>query len=432
MQEVVPVINSLSYSLAFVILLSTFITRSRERWVVGFIVVLAADLWLAENIKFQTTILLIPTSAAVFWSKSIGKHQVGHYVYRCMTAVYIIWIMALLFASPFMILLPEFQSRKAFSLLMAMFIPICAEIMKKHKKRTSKLFILEHGTVCSMSIQLIVISFFNFLMPVIGIQDARISGAVILSVISVLILVSMLHHVITTETIRARGLSITNKQAMDYCRLVQDKYEAVITAMHYLPKLYGTLQIYIQKQDFDGLQAHFSQHVAPILDEYILERSRLDNISNEQIRNLVQITFGQVNMMMRHIRSELRIDGEISIPKKLSMLVFETMSNLIDNALQHIKLQRQGYFKLEFILEDKCLIINVINSLSDGQSVNEMYNDKITQSARGFGLRRVCQIACTTSDIELFTYIKGELEGMMLLTQGIKIWLGDIENESDI
>jgi hypothetical protein len=194
--------------------------------------------------------------------------------------------------------------------------------------------------------------------------------------------------------------------------------------MHYLPKLYATMQLYIHKHDYDGMQNYFSKHVAPVFDRNTCEDSRLESIEDEQLRNLVQITFGQLGMTMRHVSPELSIDGIISIPSGLSMLVFEIMSNLIDNALQHIKFQQRGFFRLTFTADDVCLIISITNSLTEDKTISALLSGR-TLMGRGFGLRRVRQVAINAPKIELYTYKRGQFEGMPLLTQLIKIRLGD-------
>lgn len=428
-ENLISIVNSMAYALSLVLLLSTFLKRSRTRYIVAYLIILAADLWFAHTVKFQSTILLIPVSAAAFWTRPDGKEKIVRHIYKCMTAVYIIWIMTMLFASPFMILTPNFHNGTAYNLLLAAMIPLCAAILKRKRKRTISLFLLEYGAGYSIAIELVALLFFNLLMPFIGIQDIRIMGMVLLSISVVLLSVSMLHNRLTTEAVKARELAATNKQAAEYCSQIQDKYEAVMTVMHYLPKLYATLQTYIQKGDYGGLQAYFTKHVSPVFDGCILERYSLENIEDEQLRNLVQITFGQIGMTMNQIMPELRIDGTIRVPEKLSILVFETVSNLIDNALKHLKDQRQGYFKLAFAADDKSLIISVTNSLADNKSINELYNGRKKQTGRGLGLRRVRQIAIGTPEMELYTYKRGQFEGMPLLTQEIKIRLGDRDDE---
>ena len=139
----------------------------------------------------------------------------------------------------------------------------------------------------------------------------------------------------------------------------------------------------------------------------------------------MQITFGQIGMTMRHVTPELRVDGKIHIPQMLSVLIFEIMSNLIDNALQHIKHQRRGYFKMCFTPDDDCLMISVTNSLAHDKRFDVMFSGKVTQAGRGFGLRRVRQIAVDAPQVELYTHKRGQFEGMPLLTQEIKIRFGD-------
>ena len=271
----IPVINSASYSLALVLLLSTFINRSRSRWVVAYLTLLTIDLLLSGTVQYQTTILLAPISAAALWNKVSSRQEVFRHVYKCMTAVYIIWLMTMLLVSPLMILYPDFQSSTALNLWIAAMLPACAAILKKYKELTARFFILEYGIGYSIAIQLIVLLFFNLALPSIGVGDMRVMGMISLSIIAVLLSVSLLHNRLTAETLKARELFIINQQAKEYCRQVQDKYEAVMTVMHYLPKLYATLQAYIQKQDYDGLQAYFSKHIAPELDKYICEHMML-------------------------------------------------------------------------------------------------------------------------------------------------------------
>ena len=420
-----PVINSASYSLSLVLLLSTFMRRSRSRWVVVYIALLSVDLILSGTIQYQTTILLAPISAAVLWNKVNGKEAILRHIYKCMTAVYIIWLLTMLLVSPLMILAPDFQRSTVLNLWIAAMLPVFAAALKRNKKLTTRLCILEYGIGYSIAIQLIVLLFFNFALPFIGIGDMRVMGVISLSIIAVLLSVSLLHNRLTAETLKARELFIVNQQAREYCRQVQDKYEAIMTVMHYLPKLYATLQAYIQKQDYDGLQAYFSKHIAPELDKYICEHSNLEDIEDEQLRNLVQITFGQIGMTMRYVTPELRIDGKIHIPQKLSMPVFEIMSNLIDNALQHIKYQRRGYLKMRFTPDDACLMISVTNSLAGHEAADSVFTGEATQPGCGYGLRRVRQIAVDAPQVELYTHKRGQFEGMPLLTQEIKIWLGD-------
>jgi len=242
----------------------------------------------------------------------------------------------------------------------------------------------------------------------------------------------MLHNRLTKEAVRANELAAINQQAEEYCRQMQDEHEAVMTAMHYLPKLFATLQTYIQKHDYEGLKSYFTKHVSPVFDQCICERHNLQNIEDEQIRNLVQITFGQIGMTMRDVTSELRVDDKINVPQNLSMIMFEIMSNLIDNALRHLKDQQTGYFRMELTGDNSFLMMSITNSQSDERSVWQIYAGRKGNMGRGFGLRRVRQIAVNTPEIELYTYQRGQFEGMPLLTQGIKIKFRDVENEQSL
>lgn len=415
MEFLVPLINHISYCASLVFLFSIKIQGSKWRYLLFFTILLLADIVLRFIAPYQASFLLIAVSTLIYGENWNGKKKT---LYVSVTATFIIWIITAICSGLVMLLAPNFHGGMAFNFLMAGLLPIISLLLAKYKALTGKLFLVDDGAAYAVSVQSLIMAFFNFVLPCYPIVNKQLFGVICLSFTAFQFVTTAILLRMGSLIRKNREAELLNRQAEEYCKAVQEKYITVIRLRHYYTKLFMTLQSYIQKDDMQELKRYFEEHISAVYIKEIGNRRQLAQIHDELLRNLVEVTLGEIAQTMEQIAFDFQVSGMVEIPEGYSSLFFEITNILIDNAMNNLRGQETGLFQLVVSAQPESLSIKITNTLMQDINIKDLF-DTAPNYGHGYGLGRIREIVGSDPCIEHYAYKAGYYEDKLLLTQQI-------------
>ncbi len=414
--------NSLTYSLAVLLLVSPFMKTGVWRYSIAYILLVVSGMLLigAQNMVMPITVCLMTISL------SGSPKEYRRTFYWCLTAIFIAWCFIVTLSSLVMLASPQWHGGTEFNYLMGGVLLVFALTVRSNLGTTQKYKWLEN-TSHPILIELLILLFFSFVLPsyypVIATESKRQWGVFSLSFMLVLLFVALLINRIKDLEHTRRELATRIEQQQTYSKQVQAQFEKVVTLKHYYNKLYHSLSPLIRDKDINRLQLYFQQYIAPIHREQIQNQTQISSIKSELIRNLLDVTAGQV-ASLEHVVLDMRISETICIPASMELDVFEIMSILMDNALNELAGQTKALLRIEVTQMDGQIAIAIANTLHCDIRIEQIYNQKqYGTDVHGYGLKHVRALVYKHPEMEHFTYKSGVYEGKGMLTQQIKIQL---------
>lgn len=410
--------NNVTYSLAVLVLLSTLLYGTKFRFSVAFIVIMGAGLLLTSNPSLIMPVVFILLTICF----SRNRKEYHRIFYKCLTAITLSFFIISTISSLAILIVPSKLYSDGYNLFVGGALLATAVAVKSKSGLMGWCRELEHYGY-AIALELIVLTFFSFVLPRyypdIAAESTGQWGVFILSFMFVLLTAALLINRIKDLEYSKRELVSQMEQRNLYAEKVNAQYEKVITLKHYYGKLYESFAPFIRDNDIEGLRQYFERYVSPIHIDLMQNIGHLSGIKNELIRNLIEVTVGQVSAM-ENITLDVDIYGEVKLPDNMNPDIFEILSNFIDNALQELSEQNQGLLRIELRDVDEGASIQIANTVNNFVEVEPLYFNE-QKDGRGYGLKRVRAIVYQQPSIKHFTYKNGMFEGKEVLVQQIVI-----------
>ena len=419
--------NNFTYSLSVVIVLSTLIHGTRRDYVAAFSLIAVAGLLFTLLVFAPNWIMPVNTvllTGFFAWGKGIVEYRrTGFY---CLTAVTLSWYAIVSLSSLIMLIVPGWLYSNGYNLFIGGVLVAAAGVVKAKESTISRCKeIADEGHAIVLA--LVILLFFSFVLPLyypaIYAQDAQQWGVFVLSFMVVLAITGLMLNRIKDLAHQRESLAAQVTQQQAYAGQVQVQYERVVTLRHYYTKLYHSLVPFIRDNDMKGLRYYFETNIAPIHQEQVLGGNPLSNVHNKLIRNLLDVTIGQVTAL-----GGITLDIDIAeklclpdLPENMALNIFEIMSNLIDNALRALDGQAPGLLRIGLHDTDGQFCILIANSLKGDLDIERIYSQQQGGDGHGYGLKRVREIVFQYPHMEHFTYKGGMFGDKTILVQQIKI-----------
>lgn len=358
-----------------------------------------------------------------------GGKKTRRAFYLCLTVIFTLWCFTVVTASAVMILAPDRHGGTVFNLLMGTALIAFSLAVKRLPRLAVSCKRLEH-TEYAVLIQLLVISFFSFVLPrfvpVVAAESKRVWGVFSLAFILLLALVGLLLNHMKNMEHERRAYRMQAQLQQEHGEQARRQYDTAVTLQHYYTKLYHSLEPLIRELDTASpVRRYFEAYITPIHKGQVENRKQLHRIHNDSLRNLLDFTAGQASKQ-EHFELVLAIDGDIRLPESMEMDVFRILNILIDNALAALAAQSEGLLRVSADGNAETVTLQVVNTIVAGTNIEDFYTVQ-RGNGHGHGLKLVREIIYRNPAIEHFTYKGVGYRERETVVQRVQIALGEGE-----
>lgn len=181
---------------------------------------------------------------------------------------------------------------------------------------------------------------------------------------------------------------------------------------------------------------HDMKHYAVVMNTMLEEerynelKTMIDELSGGQLlgANIIYTSDNSLNAVLNNKlaickRSGIEFIVQIScmIPKDIMIDICVILSNLLDNAIDAEKLEKNGYIKTNISMRGNMLNLSVVNMVTKSALVNNprLNTTKIDKTRHGFGLRSVGRRVDELDGIYTYKEKEGEFKTVIQIPVGI-------------
>lgn len=185
-------------------------------------------------------------------------------------------------------------------------------------------------------------------------------------------------------------------QLKNYTNLIENMHSDLRSFRHDYFNILSTLEIYIQKQDIDGLKNFYYNDLLPESNTIMNKDTSLSYLSHIKISPLKALISSKIiNAHSQSIYVKIEIADDIEEINMSIIDICRIIGILLDNAIEGVILCDHKFIYFAMIKTDNEIIFNITNScLSSTPPIHELYkrNFSTKGSNRGIGLNNIKDI----------------------------------------
>lgn len=394
----IPFVNSISLGMTISILAMHYETYSAKRLGLTFLLCAGTDIFFNLYIwqfRSWSIYFLIPCLA-------FSMHHSGQKLGQCfLNALIVILVTALqtyTFGCVFIWLsYQRFATEDIlYNVIFCIMNIVCAVVFSQYHQGElldvslkTKKGILSANIFCGF-----YIVFLTRLLPLLPMSNDAISYSV---VIMTFVVFTVCLYVAIKKISSLEMAASTIKLKQEYAAKDQEEQQKIRELKHYFLRLY---RFYIEMAE------HQEQHEIKKYFEMIYEDIYGENknlkciqfINNDMIQHLFLQLYHDVSQLP-HVKLTMEVSGCIVISDIKEMDLFQILSIFLDNALEAVKEQTNGFIEVMIIGEADCSVFKISNS----------YDKNADKKSFGMGLRLLEKIISRYSNIDFETRILTEI-----------------------
>ena len=407
------IVNAISVSFTYALILMGLTgQRSIKKFLELFTTSLA--IYLSFLLLGLESFLLLPMALA---ASVVNKDkQKGYLVslFQSLSAMSIFILFVVIKGSLFFVLLPYVMQHPGFDLFMSVSSIVfgVATHTKFIKKGTLNRFYGHSSVIKKCAVAgFILVCFISVIYPLALLTDNSdfiFSSHYSLLSISVIFAIYLVYSLITAES-KIKHEEQRQKYEEINNRVIESKYNDIISLKHYYNKLYDSLGGFIVAQDWQGLEECFEKHITPLHKEHIEKGfmiPKLDLIESPLIKNLLLDSLVKAKYIHN---AEILIDisDYINIDCMKELDLFIVINEWIDNAFAAIE-NKDGYIQVSISKAEGTLTVQVSNPIYVDIDISVIHKVGHTtkQGHNGIGLSEVSKIINSYENIECMTYVE--------------------------
>ena len=325
--------------------------------------------------RFQSSLMLVHTLLLglllIRKKRSFGKSVSG-----AMSAIFTAWAFMALCGSILTLCFYRGISDIAFECLSSTLLILFGFLWRKagrtKKKETAPLI-----EMYRMVLELAIMVFFSLVLPLLWQGNDRGSAVMILALLVLLGIVYLCMH-------KMNILALEYQRSQLHEQEIERQYRKTVEIRHHFQKLFDLLGQDLARKDLGAASRHFESHIGPVYRE-IYKEGRNMKLKSELFDKLIQDALQQIHLM-NGVQTEIEIEADVVLDEN-DINLFKIMTVWLDNAVEALDKQQDGYFCLKIKQTDQYnrLLIYVANSVDENV---QGYYDMMKENRldRGYGL----------------------------------------------